>query len=308
MPNATRLAAQAAVSVLKRLLARLDPGDRSSLARQMVAARDHRDVRALVDFSYGTIRGWKNAEFDIALNGEALLLRRLAAFRPRVVFDVGANTGEWSLAALSHLPDAAVHAFEIAPATADKLAAATAGHEDRLRINRLGLGDKPGDATLHYTPESDTASSLIGAAMEIAAANHGISRVEVLTVPVTTGDAYMREHGIARVDLLKIDVEGAELQVLTGFRQAFDAGAIDLVQFEYSTVNLKTRVFLEDFHRFFGARGFVVGKLLPHGAGFKPYALTDEDFIGLNFIACRRDRPDLIGAIGCPPLSLDTSR
>jgi FkbM family methyltransferase len=308
MPNIKRLAAQTAVIVLKQLLVRLKPEDRSWLARHSVSARGNRDVRALVDFSYGTIRGWKNSEFDIQVNGEASLLDRIQRTTPRTVMDVGANIGEWSLAALNSMPGATVHAFEIAPATAAKFVCNSAGYGDRLVINRFGLSDTEGEFTLYYTPESDTASSLMGEAMAVAASNHGITRVEELTVPVTTGDSYMRQRGLSRIDLLKIDVEGAELSVLRGFQTAFDNNLIDLVQFEYGMVNLKIRTFLGDFYDFFSRHGFVVGKLLPHGVGFKPYTLEDEDFIGLNFVACRRDRADLIAAIGCEPLSLDTSR
>jgi FkbM family methyltransferase len=306
VPNLERLAAQAVLAVLARLLARLEPGDRSWLARQRVAARDRRDVRALVDFSYGAIRGWKNSGFDIQANGEAALLARLRPLAPRTVFDVGANVGDWSRAALAALPAARVHAFEIAPATAEKLSRHAAGHADRLVVNRTGLSDAAGTATLHYTPQSDTASSLVGAAMAVAAAHHRVTEVQTLTVPVTTGDSYVAAHGLDRIDLLKIDVEGAELAVLRGFQDSFARGLIDVVQFEYGLVNLRTRIFLEDFYTFFDRHGFAVGKLFPDGVGFKPYALEDEDFIGLNFVACRRDRPDLIAAIGCKPLSLDT--
>jgi FkbM family methyltransferase len=308
MPNVTRIAANISVNILKQLLARLEPGDRSWLARHVVSARDSQEVRALVDFSYGTIRGWKNSEFDVETNGETALLQRLQPFSPRTVMDVGANVGEWSLAALKYLPEATVHAFEIAPATAAELVQNTQGFANRLVINRCGLSDADGDFTLFYTPESNTASSLVSQAIEIAAQSHGFSQVQELTVPVTTGDRYMHQHGLTHVDVLKIDVEGAELPVLKGFQTAFDRGAIDVVQFEYGLVNLKIRTFLEDFHGFFSSKGFAVGKLLPHGVGFKPFALEDEDFIGLNFVACRRDRTDLIVAIGCPPLSLGMVR
>ena len=135
------------------------------------------------------------------------------------MIDAGANVGEWSLAALRSFPEATVHAFEkeIAPATSDKLAANTRGSGDRLVLNRVGLGEEEGDFTLYYTPESDTASSTVSMAMNVAAANHGFTQIQELTVPVTTGDAYMRQHGLSRIDILKIDVEGAELSVLKGF-------------------------------------------------------------------------------------------
>lgn len=308
MPNLTRLAAQAATAILKRLLARLEPGDRSWLARQSVGERGERDTRALVDFCYGAIRGWKNSEFDIHTNGEAALLQRLRPMSFRTVMDVGANIGEWSLAVLQCMPESCVHAFEIAPDTSEKLAHNLANWGARIIVNRYGLGDSEGEFTLYYTPESDTASSLVAKAMTVAAANHGISRVQQLTVPVTTGDDYVQRNHVSKIDLLKIDVEGADLSVLKGFQKSFENRIIEMVQFEYGLVNLKTRIFLEDFYEFFSRHDFIVGKLFPQGVAFKPYALEDEDFIGLNFVACRKDRADLIAAIRCAALSLDTSR
>ncbi len=304
MPNLTRIAAAMGIACLKAMLARLSPGDRSWLARKVVQDRESQAVRALVDFSYGTIRGWKNSGFDIHANGEAALLSRLRPFSPRMVLDVGANVGDWTMCVLELLPEASVHAFEIAPATSAILNRNIAAVAGRVQANSIGLSDQAGTITLFYTPESDTASTTVARAVDIAAVNHGVRDVQELTVPVTTGDAYLREHAIDHVDLLKIDVEGAELSVLQGFGEAFAREMVDLVQFEYGLVNLRTRTLLEDFYAFLEPRGFVIGKVYPHGVGFKPYDIADEDFIGLNFIACRRSRPDLINAIGCAPLRL----
>jgi FkbM family methyltransferase len=305
MPNFTRLAAQATIAALKQLLKRLPPGDRSWLARHVVSARYDPGVRALIDFGYGTIRGWKNIESDILANGEDAFLQKLRPFSPRTILDVGANIGDWALAALKHLPEATVHAFEIAPATSAKLVENTRGNDGRLEINRIGLSDAEGDVTLYYTPAADTRSSIVDKAMDLVRAERNASPISELTVPVTTGDRYIYDHGLSRIELLKIDVEGAELSVLNGFQDAFQRGVIDVVQFEYGLGNLKSRIFLEDFYGFFCRYGFVLGKLYPHGVGFKPFASEDEDFIGLNYIACRADREDIVRAIGCPPLSLD---
>ena len=154
------------------------------------------------------------------------------------VLDVGANIGDWSLAALKYMSDATVHAFEIAPATAAKLIVNARKVGDRLIVNACGLGDATGEITPYYTPESDTATSTVSLAMDIARPNHGVTKVEEMKAPITTGDTYMAEHGLTRIDFLKIDVEGAELSVLNGFGGAFRRKAIDVVQFEYGQVNL----------------------------------------------------------------------
>jgi hypothetical protein len=49
----------------------------------------------------------------------------------------------------------------------------------------------------------------------------------------TTLDIYCEERGIARIDLLKIDVEGAELQVLQGAQEMLRARRIGCVAFEF---------------------------------------------------------------------------
>ncbi len=107
----------------------------------------------------------------------------------------------------------------------------------------------------------------------------------------------MARTGLDRVDVLKMDVEGAELSVLRGFSSAFENRAIDIVQFEYGPLNLITRHFLQDFYSFLNERGFALGKLYPDGVGFASYSYEHEDFVGPNYVACHRQRKDMMAAI-----------
>jgi FkbM family methyltransferase len=305
MPNLTRLAAQANLALLRVLIGRMAPGSRSWLALRVLDDRYDPRTRALADFFDRSVLAWKNKQYDVALNGEAALLARLRPFAPTTLIDVGANIGEWALAACRALPDATVHAFEIADATADVFATnvAAAGHGAHVVLNRIGLAATEGEIALFFMPESNTESSTLREAVEFAAKDQRVSGIVETTAHVTTGDAYLREHGIAHVDLLKIDVEGAEFSVLEGFADSFAHGAIDMVQFEYGPLNLTTRKLLADYDAFFGAHGFVLGKIYPEGVAFKPYELGDEDFVGPNYLACHERRADIIAALRCPPLT-----
>ena len=71
----------------------------------------------------------------------------------------------------------------------------------------------------------------------------------------------------------------------------------DLVQFEYGRVNVVNRFFLRDFYDFFEARGYAVGKIFPTSVDFRDYELSDEDFMGPNYLACRRDKPEYLRAL-----------
>ena len=281
----------------------MGPGNRAWLARRMMRDRSDPRARAFAEFSQQSIEAWKNRHYDVHLNGEAALLAALAPFKPAVLFDVGANIGEWSLAAVSVLPEARVHAFEITPATAAILTGNAAPFGARLAIHPFGLGDHEGAITVYLSPRDDTANSTLRDAVAISADANGPQAIAEVAARITTGDGFLAEHGITHLDFLKIDVEGAEFSVLRGFEEAFARKAIDLVQFEYGEINLKIRDFLEDYYKFFTTRGFVVGKLYPEGVAFKEYTLADEDFLGPNYIACRAERADLIAALRFPGMA-----
>jgi len=300
---AAAAAALANLAMLKRVNALLTPGARRWLNRRLMADRYHPRTRQLAELFWDGMLVWKNSQYSFAENGEAALLRQLARFAPAVVIDAGANVGEWSLAALATLPDALVHAFEIVAPTAAALERNTVAFRDRIVVNAVGLADREGEITVYTVPDISDRASTLPDAMKLGGFERIRPEVVEVTGRITTGDAYVRQHGIAKIDFLKIDVEGAELAVLQGFAEAFDRQAIDIVQFEYGTINLRTRHLLEDFYRFFTERGFEVGKLYPEGVAFKPFEPADEDFVGPNYIACHRRRRDIIDAIRCPPLS-----
>jgi FkbM family methyltransferase len=309
MPNLTRAAASADLALLARLLRRMGPDDRSWLARHVVHDRRDPAVQALADFCSKTLLAWKNKQYDPALNGEEDLLRRLAPFNPAVLIDVGGNIGEWSLAAARHLPQAQIHAFEIVPATAQEFIATIAAAGDaiagRIRLNQFGLADREDEVTMFISSRHHTASTMMRSVVDISGSEFAATDAVQVKARVVTGDSYIQQHGIAQVGMLKIDVEGAEFAVLQGFSEAFARHAIDLVQFEYGPLNVGTRQFLADYFGFLAERGFVIGKLYPEGVAFKPYDVLDEDFIGPNYVACRADRQDLIGALRCEPFGLE---
>ncbi len=304
MPSIIQLTAHAVGTVLKSLVARLPPGGRSWLARTLMEDRFSEPSKAMAAFCEQAIHAWKNRQYVVEHNGEAALLPRLRPFNPSVLIDVGANLGDWTLAARKALPDATVHAFEIAETTAAELVRVIAPVADRVVVNVQGLGDREGEIALFLTPQNNTAASTVRDAAAFSMTDQNLGPVVESSGQITTGDLYMQRAGLTHIDMLKVDVEGAEFAVLRGFHDAFARGAIDLVQFEYGALNLTTREFLADYYAFFDALGYEVGKLYPEGVAFKPYEIVDEDFIGPNYIACRRARPDLIAALRCPPLRM----
>lgn len=259
------------------------------LGRWVARHHRHAALRRLAGWCRRYLEWHGNLSYELADNGEGFVLDTLARFGPRLIVDAGANVGDWTRAAHARCPGARIVAFEISPPTYATLCERTAGLAG-VQCIASGLAERAGRVRLrHYeaAPALSTASAY----------PHALPYVEI-EAPVVAGAAWAAEAGVTHIDLLKIDVEGMEDAVLRGFEPLLSQGAVDLVQFEYGRVNILSRFLLADFHAFFAERGFAVGKIHPDHVDFRDYALADEDFMGPNYLACRRDRADLLAALG----------
>jgi FkbM family methyltransferase len=136
---------------------------------------------------------------------------RAAAREARVVFDVGANAGIYSLAALDAQPHAQAHAFEPTAEIAARIRraaeingltglivheAAVSNHDGQAILRRCGEADGGNEGMNYIVPDADDA---------------GAERVRVVKL-----DTVCAERGIDRIDLIKLDVQGAEADALEG--------------------------------------------------------------------------------------------
>ena len=266
---------------------------RSLLTRYVPRHRRSRVAAAVDRLCVAYHEAFENLDYDFNRNGERRVLEVLAReVRPRTVFDVGANVGDWSAMASEALPGCAIHAFEIVPQTFATLRERLAGRPD-VCIHPFGLSDAPGEVTVHYADRHTEVASCVP--------NASTAILGVSTAPVggrvTTGDLFCAEHGIGRIDFLKIDVEGLEPEVLRGFEGKLAAGEITMVQFEYGYINALTKFLLKDFHDFFGRHGMKVGKLFPDHVEFGAYDTRQENFLGPNFVAVHPAHAGLLRAL-----------
>src|SRR5262245_47048324 len=81
-----------------------------------------------------------------------------AAKEAEIVFDIGANSGIYSLAALASQPNAVVHAFEPTPEIAGRLRqTAQLNHLDNLLVHEVAVTSHSGEAILRrYRGDSGT--------------------------------------------------------------------------------------------------------------------------------------------------------
>jgi FkbM family methyltransferase len=233
--------------------------------------------KRLLSINQSLFEALENKNNDFKTNGEKWLIDSLDSDKAIIVFDVGANIGDWSKMAYSKNKNAIIHSFEPVPAIFEKLAENTNGI-DQISINNLALGEKEDVLQMNYYPSNSIFSSFYHHPM-------GKNQSNVVEVKVMSGDAYCQLHNVEFIDFLKIDVEGFESKVLFGFDRMFAEKRIGMVQFEYGDLVLKTGFLLRDFYEFFEKNNYKVGKLFPEFIEFGEYSYKKENFLPSNFVA-----------------------
>jgi len=131
--------------------------------------------------------------------GTTRLLRQI--LQPSdVVLDVGANIGWFTTLAAALCTHGHCHAFE--------LNCFLNGAERNVTLNNLALGDHTGDGWLYSFRDRPPVYN----SMSPRAGPEGTG----VECSVTTIDDYVDRNRLELVHLVKVDVEGAELQVLSG--------------------------------------------------------------------------------------------
>ena len=214
-------------------------------------------------------------------NGE---WRTLAEHIPncRVVFDVGANRGDWIDAVLAINAGLEIHAFEPSRDGFGQIVAKNL--PSHVRCNNVALGAADEQRQLYAVGSDPEMRSLYARA---GLEEYGIDPPTIgELVSVTTLDAYCRGAGVAAIDYLKIDTEGHDLQVLRGAADMIGRRAVRHIQFEYGSANVDSRDLLKDFFGFFSAAPYKLHKI--HREGYRHYPRYNvrlENFQYQNWLA-----------------------
>lgn len=241
-----------------------------------------RDATDLISKAYREGEGWKVNPLLVAL--------MLALVPPGgTVLDVGANVGSISLALAASGRRAL--AVEAAPVNVGLMEAAVALNRmsDRVRLFATAVGDHTGEA--HFVPHGPWGR------LATPEATEGI------VVPLQTVDSLLAAEGVDRVDLAKIDVEGADLDVLRGMTRllSVEPGPILIVECSPFTLGSfgVTATQLVGFLEAHGYRAYTVdGTRLIRRHAHEVQVTTVTDVLALQ-----GELPSLPGWRVDPPLS-----
>ncbi len=150
------------------------------------------------------------------------------------IFDVGANVGELTILFSRFAGDAgSIHAFEPSSLAFEKLTTiCTAASLRNVHLNQTALAANEESVILHFYGD-DYLSWTSQALRPLESYGFDVAAVDSEEVPATTVDLYCDRNQIASIDLLKVDVEGAEFQVMLGAKKMLEARRVKCLTFEF---------------------------------------------------------------------------
>jgi FkbM family methyltransferase len=264
---------------------------KTAVFRSIANNRDSGIVKGLHRLAAFVDSAYRNEGSHFSTNGESRVLERLSGQNFKTVLDVGANVGHWSISALETWKGCHVHAFEIAPETAQAAQLALAAHPQggRATLHPMGMSDEPGTLQMWYFPGNSE--------LTCASPRHKEHQSIPFQGEVVTLDDFCRQNDISCIDFLKIDVEGSEHKVLKGGSELIFNNNVTCIQFEYGAFSTETRFMLKDYYAMLGKK-YSIGKIYPRYVDFREYSWTMEDYKFCNYICIHKSRPELCKALG----------
>lgn len=209
-----------------------------------------------------------------------------------MIFDVGANVGEYSLLARSQIRHARIFAFEPSPQTYEVLRKEIekAGAQSSIVAENLGLSDTPGELNLYaYAIDGCEYSALASVVKRLPTPEATLEVCRQDTVTVETIDRFCAARSVKNIELLKIDVEGHELAVLQGAEGMLNSGRIRFIQFEFGPANIYSRTYFYDFWQVLSDK-YAIHRIVPRGIiPINQYREQNEVFLTSNFRAIKKD-------------------
>lgn len=170
------------------------------------------------------------------------------------IVDVGANRGQFTLAARKFCPKAVIIAFEplVGPAIIFRsMLAKDAG----ITLHNIAISDKEGSMEMHISKRDDS-SSLLPISLAQGSLYPGTEEISTKTVDVGPLSNYLSTSEIVGRALLKIDVQGYEYEVLEGSKDLINK--FTYVYCEASFIELYTNQKLaEDIIKWMLVNGFL---------------------------------------------------
>ncbi len=145
---------------------------------------------------------------------------------PKVVWDIGANSGTYGVLAKAIKPDCEVIFYEPIPKAVDFIHVNLELNEFQAKIFEIALGDFDGEGEIFLEQGHNFAMSVTVNRNTVP----NEIKSDCLKIQVRRLDSLTEEQSLKSPDLIKLDVETYEYEVLAGFGSHFPEDAIFLIE------------------------------------------------------------------------------
>lgn len=156
----------------------------------------------------------------------------------KIIIDIGANIGFYTLKAALRMPSCKIYSFEPNPDTYNRLL-------KNIELNKLGnvfpfqQAVNSIDGVVKFKKDAQSWTSHI-------AVDDEYNSEDLITVDAVMLDDFLVQHGVDLLDLLKIDAEGAEYDILLGARKSLKKIKTIVLEYHSNELLVSIKDYLED--------------------------------------------------------------
>lgn len=187
-----------------------------------------------------------------------------------VFYDIGANIGVYSCLVDNILSAGSVVAIEPHPSNAERLQKNVSSNNLETTVIQEALSNEEGEVELAVAVESHTTSpghNLIE--LNESVKEYSEASAQTVTVDMLKGDHLISKENLLSPTVIKLDVEGAELDVLRGLEKTLSRNDCRLIYCEVHRDHLQTFGGTEsEVHDILTEHGFSIERLNDHGAKY----------------------------------------
>ncbi|MCB1531260.1 MAG: FkbM family methyltransferase [Alphaproteobacteria bacterium] len=242
-----------------------------------------------IEKKFAHLQGKGFLDLNSEIKNAAHCLNRQAKQGGLIIFDCGANKGDWSLGLKNELEKklgasglkARFYMFEPSALNIQIISDKIKG-DTRFEIVPHGVSNEAGETVL-YNVENGAG---LGSIYKRNLTDYDMSMDFKEEISLITLDHFIEQNHIEKIDYLKLDIEGHELCALEGAQKALTDKKIQHIQFEFGGCNIDSRTYFHDFYTHLREYGYLIYRITPLGLlEIKRYHEIEESFLPTNYIA-----------------------
>lgn len=224
----------------------------------------------------------KGVEFGVV--NEFKTIKKFLKKDIKIIFDIGANYGDYTNELLKYFPSSNYYLFEPGELPYNHLLNRFKNYSN-IKVYNYAVSNDNSSKILYYDRKGAGSASLYERRLEHF--NNKFDKFEkVKSISLNTLFENNFKDNLFKIDFCKIDIEGHELTVLNSIKDNFDK--FKLIQFEFGGCNIDSRTYFQDFW-YLLKDDFDIYRISPTGPILiKEYSERDEIMIFANYLAVNK--------------------